>query len=70
MTKETCRWIYRPGTNNTHWAMTTCKKGYNYLSKLNGSEPYVGVADSYNGRMCPICKKSIKMDYSIIEETI
>lgn len=68
--QKTCRWIYRPGTDNSHWAMTTCKKGFNYLSKLNDLESYVGVANYYNGRSCPICGKSIKMDYSIIEGII
>lgn len=67
MSKEKCRWIYRPGTNNSHWAFTTCKSGFNYLSKLSNSEPYVGVADYYNGKQCPICGKPIEMDYSLID---
>lgn len=62
-----CRWIYRPGINNSHWAMTTCKKGFNYLSKINHCEPYIGCADAYNNRLCPICNKSIKIDYCIID---
>ena len=67
--KEHCRWIYRPGTNNSHWANTTCKPGFNYLSRLkDGSPSSVGCANWYNGKECPICGKPIKMDYSIIEE--
>ena len=56
---ETCNWIYRPGVNDSHWAFTPCKKGLNYLSKIKHCEPYVGVADSYNNKQCPICGKPI-----------
>ena len=60
-----CVWTYRPGTNHSHWAQTSCKKeGFNYLSKIKNGEPYIGVADYYNNKECPICKKSIKIDYS------
>lgn len=67
MNNKYCRWIYRPGFNNSHWAYTTCKKGFNYLSRLQHSESYIGVADYYNNKQCPICGKRIKMDYSIID---
>ena len=67
MDNKYCRWIYRPGLNNSHWAYTTCKRGFNYLSKLHNSDPYIGVADYYNNSQCPICGKRIKMDYSIID---
>lgn len=63
-----CVWIYRPGTDNTHFAFTTCRPGFNYLSKVSKSKPYVGVADFYNGYNCPICGNKIRMDYSNIEK--
>ncbi len=66
---EKCLWIYRPGTLDSHFALTTCTPGnYNYLSKIGASFPRVGVADWYNGRLCPICGKEIKMDYRFVEE--
>ena len=64
-----CRWIYRPGIENSHWAMT-CKKTFNYLSKIDHCEPYIGCADVYNDRLCPICNRPIKMDYCIIENIV
>lgn len=66
MKKEKCKWIYRPGLNNSHWAYTTCEGGFNYLSKLLNSEPYIGVADYYNGKQCPICGKCIEINYDLI----
>ena len=63
-----CRWIYRPGTYNSHFAFATCDKENKYLSKLPECEPYIGVADVYNGQNCPSCGKRIRMDYLIIEE--
>lgn len=63
-----CKWIYSSGTNNSHWAHTTCRSGFNYLSKIKECEPYVGVADYYNDKQCPICGKPIKMDYGLINE--
>ena len=58
-----CIWIYRPGNNNSHWAKTTCKKGFSYLSKIKKCEPYIGVADYYNNKKCHICGNPIEMDY-------
>ena len=60
---DECCWIYRPGTNGSHWAYTVCRPGFNYLSKLPSGSPYVGVADFYNGKLCPICWRKIRMDY-------
>lgn len=68
MNKEHCKWIYRPGTDNSHWADTTCKKGFNALTRIKNCEPYVGVADFYNGKKCTICGKPIQMDYTLIEK--
>jgi hypothetical protein len=70
MSKEKCRWVYRPGTNNSHWANTKCKGGFNYLSRLKNSEPYAGVADYYNNKLCPICGKPIEMDYSLVNDFV
>lgn len=67
--KKCCRWIYRPGTYNSHFAQLTCKLGeYHYLSRIRESEPLIGVADWYNGRLCPFCGGIIKMDYLILED--
>lgn len=68
MNKEKCKWVYRPGTNNSHYANTKCKGGFNYLSKLTNIEPYIGVADYYNNKQCPICGKIIEMDYSLVND--
>lgn len=68
MEKEYCNWKYRPGTNNSHWAYTPCKSGYNPLTRIKDCEPYIGVADYYNNKMCPICGKPIKIDYGVIKE--
>ena len=65
--QEKCVWIYRPGTYNSHFAMAKCDYSMKYLSKLNPCEPYVGVADFYNGIRCPSCGKAVQMDYSVIE---
>lgn len=65
---RSCRWIYRPGTSGGHFALTTCRPGYNYLSKIISCVPGVGVADWYNGRLCPICGGTIEMDYCFIME--
>ena len=63
-----CRWIYRPGTNGSHFARI-CNGQFNYLSKIiSDKEQYVGVADTYNNRLCPVCGKPIKMDYRIIQK--
>lgn len=67
--KEYCRWIYRPGTNNSHFAVIGCKKQINYLSKIwNEKEQCEGVADVYNNRLCPVCERPIKMDYCIVKK--
>lgn len=63
---DKCIWVYRPGTNGSHFAFTPCKPGFNFLSKLPDSKPYVGVADYYNGYSCPKCGKRIQVDYSNI----
>lgn len=68
-TNDFCIWYYRPATTlYHHFAHTSCGD-MKYLSTLTGtkSKPEKGVADWYNGRLCPQCGKEIKMDYSFIE---
>ena len=60
----TCRWIVRDGTLNTFWAFTPCKKGFNYLSRINKAED---VKPWYDGRLCPICGKKIECNTWLIE---
>ena len=63
MSKE-CNWVIRPGTVNSFWAFTPCKPGFNYLEKFNKPE---GIAEYYNGRLCPICGGVIKCNTELIE---
>lgn len=67
MEKKYCEWKYRPGTKQSHWAYTPCRSGFNPLTRIKNSEPYIGVADYYNNCECPICKKPIKMNYGFIK---
>lgn len=68
MSEKYCEWKYRPGTNQSHWAYTPCKSGFNPLTRIENCDPYVGVADYYDGCECPICKKPIKIDYGVISK--
>ena len=36
--KEICKWKVREGTNNSFFAYTPCKPGFNYLSRSNNLE--------------------------------
>ena len=67
---DTCRWIYIPGTNNSHWAHPSCAKSgaINYLSRVVSKEQVPGCADYYNNKTCPECGKIIIMDYGLIKE--
>ena len=68
---ETCKWIYRPGIREIdHFAVATCDHDTKYLSKITGAKQEVGCADFYNGKMCPVCKKPIKMDYVFMENEL
>lgn len=62
-----CKWIIRPGTYNTFWAYTSCKPGYNYLSKINSTKD---IEPAYNGRLCPICNKPIECDVELLKDEI
>jgi len=63
-----CKWTIRPGTKNgTFFAFTPCKKGFNYLSKVNKSDD---IEATYNGKRCPICGKTIICNMEIIKEEL
>ena len=34
MGNNRCTWMYRPGTHGSHWARTSCKGKFVYLSKI------------------------------------
>lgn len=64
---DVCRWMYRAGFNkNTHFGYPTCSPDRRiYLSKITSGEiPRIGVAEVYEGCLCPICNKKITVDYS------
>jgi len=56
MMSEYCEWAIREGKDDTLWAYTPCKNGFNYLSKAYKVE-YLKVC--YEDRLCPICGKPI-----------
>lgn len=64
---KTCKWVVRPGSNNTYWAYTPCKSGFNYLSKINKVDE---IEETYNGRRCPICGKSIVCNMKLVENEL
>lgn len=63
-----CKWIYRPGTNGSHFAMAKCDRGFKYLSRIIGSPQVRGCADFYNGKICPACGQVIEMDYTLMND--
>lgn len=63
MDNKYCKWVIRPGTSGSLWAHTPCKHGFNYLSKISRPSE---VEDAYNGRLCPICGRTIKIDMSLM----
>lgn len=64
--RESCKWIYRPGTDDSHWAIAACDKSHKYLSKIPHGASRPGIANFYNGRLCPSCDHPIQMDYSFL----
>ena len=62
----TCKWTIRPGTNNSLWAYTPCKRGFNYLSKVHTVEQ---IKPTYDGCECPICGKPIKCNIELVVES-
>jgi len=65
--KEICKWGVREGTNNSFFAYTPCKPGFNYLSRYNNLE---GIKKVYNNTICPICGKVVKLNTSLLEGMI
>lgn len=64
---DNCIWIYRPGTNGLHLAISSCDHKIKYLSKITENVPQSeNCADEYNNRLCPTCGKVIQLDYSIL----
>ena len=59
----TCKWIVREGTNNSFWAYTPCKRGFNYLSKISKASE---IKKAYNERVCPICGNKIVCNMELI----
>ena len=62
-----CKWVIRPGTNNSFWAHTPCKHGYNPLTKVKRVSD---IEDTYNGRSCPICGRPIHIDLSLMSKEV
>lgn len=52
-----CRWVVREGNGFPYWAMTTCKKGFNPLSKVKRVKDIKKV---YDDTYCPICGRPVK----------
>ena len=66
---DACRWVYRPGINDSAWATATCDHICRPLTRLGlklKDNESIGCADWYNGRNCPGCGKPIRMDYVLI----
>ena len=61
---NTCRWIVREGKGFKYWAFTTCKQGFNPLSRASTIQD---IKEYYDGRMCPICKNVIEIDLKDVE---
>lgn len=62
---EVCRWIVREGNGFPYWAFTTCKKGFNPLTKVSKVSE---IRPQYENRLCPICGKNIELNMEIVED--
>ena len=60
-----CKWVVRPGTHNTFWAYTPCKKGFTPLTRISRASD---IKEMYDGRFCPICGGIIKCDTYLVED--
>lgn len=60
-----CEWAVREGWGNSFWGHTPCKPGFNYLSKTNNVKY---LKDCYQGRLCPICGKPIKLKGYVFDD--
>ena len=71
MGNNRCTWMYRPGTHGSHWARTSCKGKFVYLSKIkDDNDPKPELANEYNGRLCSSCGRPIEMCYLVIENNV
>ena len=61
---NTCIWHIREGLNDSYWAFTPCKRGFNYLSR---AKTINGIEHEYNGKQCPICGKTIVLNMDLVK---
>lgn len=61
---DICKWTIREGNNNSYWAFTPCKKGFNYLSRIKNANE---IEKAYNGRICPICGNKIVCNTELLD---
>ena len=59
-----CKWTVRNGINNSYWAFTPCKPGFNYLSRISQANE---IKKAYNGCLCPICGNTIVCNTELVE---
>lgn len=62
-----CKWVVRPGTNDSLWARTPCKSGFNPLTRVTRVSD---IKDAYEGRLCPICGRRIHIDLSLMSKEV
>lgn len=62
---EICKWTVRPGTNNSFWAYTPCKPGFNPLTRVSKVSE---IESAYNNKLCPICNKSIRCNLDLVKD--
>ena len=60
-----CRWVVREGNDTPYWAMTTCKRGFNPLTKVRHVKDIKKV---YDGCYCPICGRPIKTSGYVFDD--
>ena len=60
-----CRWVVREGSGTRYWAMTTCKRGFNPLTRVRHVKDIKKV---YDGCYCPICGRPIKTSGYVFDD--
>ena len=60
-----CRWVVREGNGTPYWAMTTCKRGFNPLTKVRHVDEIKKV---YDGCYYPICGRPIKTSGYVFDD--
>lgn len=61
-----CKWIVREGNGFPFWAYTTCKSGFNPLSRICKVRQ---IKPLYDGRRCPICGNLIECNIELVAES-